>query len=286
MRVAVLITGLPRFLEQGSYRLKKIFENCNFTVDYYCHFWDNYEPNLNTEIEKYYNPVKKNITKYDSYITNIINIIKDKNAHCNLLHLFNDNFQNTFLFKPLLEYIGSYSKNIYGQYLSCFLGSKLINYDNYDIIIKTRSDVILKPIIPKKLEQCLQNILINPYFNNCIFPVWLKGTSQGVLFGDFCFVSPSPTWKNYSCNLEENLINLLTKDKLYLWDMSHNNMIPHYMWQKLSYRNNNNWLSITVSWPIDFNATLWRQNDHLDYKNSTWNNIEYWYRNNNLNNAQ
>jgi hypothetical protein len=101
MRVAILVTGQPRFLEEGAWWYKnKVFTGNNIQVDYYCYFWDDGSPDLKQRIENTFNPVRYHIADYNSIMKEFIRNVKAYNANnSTYLDLVPNNIRNSILFE-------------------------------------------------------------------------------------------------------------------------------------------------------------------------------------------
>jgi hypothetical protein len=280
MKIAYIVTGQPRFLKEGSIWTKQKLFNFPIDIDYYCHFWDNGDPNLKENILSTWMPKKFQIDNYDEHFNNFYQEVHAKNKNCPNLHLFPKDFQDSHLLVPELEHISPWSKNFYGQWLSTSLGSNLLDineYSEYDIVIKTRSDVIINLLPPSTWYRALGNIIKNPHFCDAIFPQWMHGDSKGIFLGDFTFIARSSIWLEYGRKMKNNLVELITDKKLYLYDISDSVLATHYLWQKLGRNAKAKWLSFQVVWPMSYKTCLWRENNHLSVNNSSYQEINNWY---------
>jgi len=283
MKIAYIVTGQPRFLEEGSYWVKnRLFNTLSYgsTIDYFCHFWDNDDILLEKRIIDTWRPKKFVIDKFENVISNLINIVKEKNINCNIWDLFPHSFRDTYMFYPSQEHISTFSKNFFGQFLSAYLATKMIGRElcNYDIVIKTRSDAIIKKMHDKIWLNSLGNLLKNPHFRDCIFPQWMHGDANGVFMGDLAFIARSDKWYEYTCNMFNNIIDVLTDKKLILYDLSlDQEMVTHYFWQKLGRNPGVKWLSFQVVWPMDYRICVYRPNNHLDINTCDYMDINNWY---------
>ena len=268
MRVAVLLTGQPRHLEQGAWWFKnRVFpDGCGIDVDYYCYFWDNGNPDLAQEIERTYAPVRYHIGNYDNVINNFIGRVKSKNKEIDDWYKIPDKFRTSFLFDVNEEYISNYSKNIWGQYLCANkITNMLGNMSDYDIVIRTRSDVAFKDMDTRFWMDAFNNMYRNPIFNDKMFAPWLYVDSGIPLFSDFAFISKPDVWHNFNKNIEQHAIDLITKDKI-LWyelEVSNFSQPPHWIWNKLAMYSKTNMLSFSVTWPMPFDCKLFRYDEDM-----------------------
>lgn len=268
MRVAVLLTGQPRHLEQGAWWFKnRVFPHgCGMDVDYYCYFWDNGNPSLSQEIEQTYSPVRYHIQNYNEVIEHFIDQVQSRNKHFNWSNV-PEKFQNVHLFNVDKPYISDYSKNIWGQYLCASKITKMVgDLSDYDIVIRTRSDVAFNNMDMRFWQDAFTNIYRNPIFDDKMFLPWLYVDSGIPLFSDFAFISKPQVWYQYNKDIEENCIRLATKDKA-LWyelEVSNFSQPPHWIWNKLAMYSKTNMLSFSVVWPMPFDCKLIRYNENVN----------------------
>ena len=275
MRIAILISGQPRFMRHGAEWLKRnVLQHTNgFEVDYYVHFWDNGDPNLENKLISTYNPIAYKIDNFDNHINEFRESIIDLNR------LYHDSFylvpkyiRENILFDT--PEITTYGQNFWGQFLSTHEVANLVkDYGSYDIVIKTRSDAIFSPMTPQLWHKSLSNLIKNPIFNKRIFVPWLHVTSGIPYFCDFAFISTPETWIRYSQNIKENCIRLATEDKplLYEFNLHEFHGISHWLWNKLAIYNQTEFLSYTVTWPMNFSVSLIR--DDTDILDKQYNDI-------------
>ena len=274
MKIAVLISGQPRYLKNvAEWNKNKLFQSHNgFEVDYYIHLWDNNGDNLATNIVKLYNPVDYVIGDYSSYLDDFKKTIIEQNK----------NYQDSFSLVP--RYIRDnilfdtnepteYGNNFWGQFLSTYEVSKLVDYSKYDFIIKTRSDAVINPMTPQLWHSSLSNVRRNPGFKERIFAPWLHTVSGIPHFCDFAFIAQPHVWEKYSKNLKDECILLATRDKALFYEFNLHSFygISHWIWNKLSIYNASEFLSYSVTWPMNFSVSLLR--DDIDISNMTYQEI-------------
>ena len=276
MKIAILISGQPRFVKQGSDWIKnRIFsQQYGYDVDFYVHFWDNGDPNLEQTIRDCYNPIDFQIDNYKKYIGKFKSEVIEKNKS------LQDDFKlvPTYVRENILFDTGEitqYGENFWGQFLSTYEVSNLVkNYHEYDIVIKTRSDAVLDPMSPDIWKKALRNIIRSPVFNTKIFTPWLQTVAGIPYFCDFTFISTPETWINYSRHLRDSCFRLATEDKplFYEFNLHEFHGISHWIWNKLSIYSSAGFLSFTVTWPMKFNgAALLR--DDFDTSNMSYDQI-------------
>lgn len=280
MRIAVLLTGQPRHLEQGSWWFKnKIFPNgCGIDVDYFAYFWDNGDIDLGNKIQKTYSPVRYHIDNYDNVINSFVDSVQSKNLE--LANWINvpSKYKDSFLFGVDKNHISNYSKNIWGQYLCAGkIATMLGNLSSYDIVIRTRSDVAFKNMDIRYWHDAFSNIYKNPIFDDKMFTPWLYVDSGIPLFADFAFISKPAVWHNFNKNIEENCIKLATINKA-LWyelEVSEFDHAPHWIWNKLAMYSKTNMLSFSVVWPMPFDCKLFRYDDPVNNLNFEYINHQF-----------
>ena len=89
MRVAVVLTGQPRYLEQSAWWWKnKVFPSHyqKLQVDYFCQFWQDNTDNLHTRIIQQFNPTQLVINNYHESLISFRQKIQTANENCNDWH--------------------------------------------------------------------------------------------------------------------------------------------------------------------------------------------------------
>lgn len=262
MRIAILISGQPRFLYEGSGWFKhKVFpESKNIKVDYYCHFWDNGDPNLENIVNETFSPVKYKIENYDNTIRQFIDKVQTENKKLNDWNNVPDS--NRFLQLFDQHEISPYAYNFWGQYLGASKLTELVGNlsGSYDIVIKTRSDAIFNNMSESLWLKCLSNIHRNPWLKDKMFSQWLYVNKGIPYIGDFAFIARPEVYYNFSKDIEQHCFKLATSDKA-LWkelEVANFEHPPHWIWSKLSMYSRSDWLSFGVVWPNPFNVVLVR----------------------------
>lgn len=272
MKVAVLLTGQPRHLEQGAWWFKnKVFPaGCGIDVDYFAYFWDDGSTDLDNRIQNTYAPVRYHIDNYESTINNFIEQVQQRNRAINNWANVPIKYKDYFLFGIDKSHISNYSKNIWGQYLCASKMATMVgNLSSYDIVIRTRSDVAFKNIDVRYWKDAFTNICKNPIFDDKMFTPWLYVDSGIPLFADFAFISKPSVWYNFNKNIEQNCFKLITDHKA-LWyelEISEFHHVPHWIWNKLAMYSKTNMLSFSVVWPMPFDCKLFRYNENLNNLN-------------------
>jgi hypothetical protein len=270
MRVAVLITGQPRLLEEGAWWWKnKVFPSSfqNLQVDYFCYFWNDGSDNLKERIQNSFNPVRYQIENYDAKISPFINQIQEYNKqNSQYLDLIPNNIKENLLFTE--EFISDYGKNFYGQFLAADGITKMVGNlsHQYDIVIKSRSDAIINPMEEKNWLAAFHNMHRNPIFHDKMFASWMYVDSGMPHVGDFAFFSLPSTWYNFSRNLKENLLKITTEQKAIFYELKIANyhFTSHWLWMKSSYHSKTHWLSFSVVWPTAFDSTVIRNKHDMN----------------------
>lgn len=120
MRIAVVMAGYPR-----TYKIcfSKFLENFifgeNYSIDFFLHFYDS---ELNQDILETYRPADW--------------ICEKEYYSC-------EKYRNLSYRNPEFGYIEKYKYNIYSQFKNNLLAFSLIPDDTYDVVVKTRYDLLL-----------------------------------------------------------------------------------------------------------------------------------------------
>ena len=270
MRIAVLVTGQPRFIEDGAWWFKnRVFPDHygKLKVDYYCHFWDDGSPDLESRIVNAYTPVKYQIVDYNPVIDNfllLINEYNSKNTHD--AELASCDVCKSILYDT--QGLTSWGRNFWGQYIATNGITNLVGdlTEKYDIVIKTRSDAVFNVLSEQDWYNCFSNIHNNPAFNNTMFAQWMHVRHGIPYIGDLAFISKPNLFYQFSKNIYTNCVDLATKDKALFYELiiaERQNSIHHWLWNKISNYSKSNWLSGTTMWPTKFSVTLLRENQNI-----------------------
>ena len=272
MKVAILITGQARFIDQGAWWLRnRVFpDGCGIDVDYFCHFWNDGSDNLIHRAKHVYATEHVTIDDYSTVLKNHMDYIihKNKTEYTDWSHV-PKHIQENMLFNT--DYITDYGKNWHGQYLSAGIATETYKDElsKYDIVIKTRSDCIMNDMSIREWKAAFSNIHKNPVLRDKIFPEWLYIKASQPFHGDFTFIARPSEWIRYGTNLIPGLRKICTKEKHWFkeTDVDAINFPSHWMWNKLSMYSKNDWLSFGVVWPTRYNVTLVRDEDFVYGKN-------------------
>jgi len=162
MKIAVLLFGQPRFIDMTKGLIRDEFNLPGHTVHFYAHFWDSigYIPRgeeTEYDTEELYEEIRESIPQFnfDSNFKNIrVQSYEDSdpgpslNEICEFMSFYSTKLHN----RPMT--IGKDISSLaykYGQHLSiknCFQKIKQYEQKNnfkYDVIVKTRTDIIYKP---------------------------------------------------------------------------------------------------------------------------------------------
>ena len=271
MKVAVLVTGQPRHLEQGAWWFKnRVFpDGCGIDVDYYGYFWDDGDPDLRSRIENTYAPIRYHIQNYDNVIDKFIDSVQNINQHLDWSYV-SDKFKHAHLFGVEKQYISNYAKNFWGQYICSGKITKMLGtLSNYDIVIRTRSDVAFKDMDVKYWTEAFENIYRNPIFDDKMFSPWLYIDSGIPLFSDFAFISKPDVWYKFNDNIEDHCLKLASEHKQLWYELQVSDFPepPHWIWNKLAMYSKTNMLSFSVVWPMPFDCKLIRYDEELHQLN-------------------
>lgn len=265
MKIAILLTGQPRHLEEGAWWFKnRVFPQHfqNIQVDYYCCFWDDKSPDLADRIKRAYNPVKFEIHNYRNTIIEFRNEVDEfykDNPEYNLDKLDEQITSNVCL----RAQDSAFANNFWGMFLCIDKATKMTGdlSSQYEIVIKTRADVIMNPMAEKYWLDSFKNIYRNTkVFGDKIMADFLY-IKQGIPFiGDFAFFAKPKNWYNYTKNFRENCLKLATVDNMHWYNERWTSEVPfpHKTWMYLSYYSGASWLSWHVVWPTPYANTLIR----------------------------
>jgi hypothetical protein len=265
MRIAVLVTGQPRFLEEGAWWFKnRTFPDHfkNLKVDYYCYFWNDGSPNLESRIVSSYNPIKYKIDDYNGIIDQFTSTIVGYNlSNPHYSELVQQHIHENILYSnnsPTL-----WGRNFWGQYFATAGITDLVGdlSEKYDIVIKTRTDAVFTPLSEQLWCNSFKNIQTNPAFNDKMFAPWMHIQHGIPHMGDFAFISKPDLFYQFSKNIYKNCIDIATKDKALFYELTitDHQYITHWIWNKISNYSKSNWLSFSIVWPTPFKITLLRQ---------------------------
>ena len=270
MRIAVLVTGQPRFIEDGAWWFKnRVFPDHygKLKVDYYCHFWDDGSPDLESRIVNAYTPVKYQIVDYNPVIDNfllLINEYNSKNTHD--AELASYDVCKSILYDT--QDLTSWGRNFWGQYIATNGITNLVGdlTEKYDIVIKTRSDAVFNVLSEQDWCNCFSNMHTNPALNDTMFVPWMQCIRGVSVIGDFAFISKPNLFYQFSKNIYTNCVDLATKDKALFYELkvaAHQDGVAHWVWNKISNYSKSNWLSFTTVWSTKFSVTLLRENQDI-----------------------
>ncbi len=265
MKIAILLSGQARYLEQSAEWWQKVFPKItgsHIEVDFFCHFWEEPGRDLYEECQRLFKPVKCFIQPYDDvfypHMYAIQNLNKKYDKHKELVP---DDVRSTLLF-PGSE-LSKYAYNFHAMFLSAAaIGKMCGELNEYDFVIKTRSDTVFNPMPEHHWMNLLHNMRKDIY-NNIIFSPWMRLHNGSGYFGDLAFISAPSTMYRYLKNLDDNLVNVCTKYKFLFGErlIESSSPIAHWMWHRLSMESKVDWLAISVVWPTPFNAALIRNNE-------------------------
>jgi hypothetical protein len=270
MRVAVVLTGQPRYLEQSAWWWKnKVFPSYyqKLQVDYFCQFWQDNTDNLHTRIIQQFNPTQLVINNYHESLISFRQKIQTANENCNDWHLVPVDVRRNVCFYD--DEMSEYGYNFHGMFLSnAYAAREFGELTEYDVIIKTRSDAVFNPLSENQWLSTFHNMLKNPTFNETIFSPWLRIKQGAPFFGDLAFIGKPKLMYQFMNNMDEHMFKMCTRDKHLFGELLINDykLIAHWMWHRLSLYSKTNWLSVGVVWPTSFNVTLIRHNEPVTDK--------------------
>jgi len=272
MKVAVLLSGQARHIEQGSAWWKeRCFPNWmqRTHVDYYLHLWDNGDNKLIEKAQSLYNAKVVHTSNYAECVEEHIGKVKTANENANDWWLLPDYVQHTVCYKT--DQMSQYTYNFAGMFLATAKMAETFEpyVNDYDIVIKTRTDCILNPMNEQHWLNLFNNMLRQKAFNDTIFTPWLRIRNGLPFFGDLAFVGKSKLMHNFMKDMDKSLVKLATQDKHLLSDYMIDPEIPfaHWLWSRLSMYSRTDWLAISVVWPVPFGSCLLRSDEYVLDKN-------------------
>jgi len=263
MKIAVLFTGQPRYLEQsGFWWREKTFPRSfqNIEVDYYCYFWDDGSDNLDDRIINAYQPVEYGIGDYNKSFHNHRHKIRLANENATDWHITNDYMKHIMCYQG--DSFDNFAYNFPGMYLASAEGARLFGeLSQYDIVIKTRSDNMLNNMQERQWMQLFSNMHRNAVFKDVLFTPWMRIRHGLPFMGDLCFIGKPNLMHSFLKNIDHQMVKLATVDKHLLSDFLIDPEIPfaHWLWSRCSLYSKTDWLSISVVWPVPFSSALLRQ---------------------------
>ena len=280
MRIAVLMSGQPRHMEQSAWWWQNRVFPKNFNnlhVDYFLNLWDDGSSNLSTKAKQLYNAKAVEISDYNVGFHHHRHLIKMKNKDATDWNLTNEYIRN------IVCYVGdefdSYAYNFPGMFLATARVAETFEpyKDHYDIVIKTRTDAVLNPMQEHHWGNLFNNMGRNSVFKDCIFSPWLRIRNGLPFFGDLCFLGKSDLMFNFMHKMDESLVKVSTTDKHLLSDYLIDPEIPfgHWMWSRLSMYSRTDWLALSVVWPVPFGCALIRNEGSIQEKSYQTLEIEY-----------
>ena len=272
MRIAVLMSGQARHIERSAefWRQRIMHGHLKqIKVDYFLHLWDNGDPNLKNYVKDLYQAKVVDISNYDDTVTEHIQNVKNGNDIATDWWLAPEYVQHTLCYRT--DQMSQYTYNFPGMYLATAKIAKTFEpyVQDYDIVIKTRTDCVLNPMSEHHMIQLYANMLRNPVFRDVIFTPWLRIRNGLPFFGDLAFVGKPNLMQNFMKDMDKSLVKLATKDKHLLSDYMIDPEIPfpHWLWSRLSMYSRTDWLAISVVWPVPFGTCLLRSDEPVLDKN-------------------
>ena len=267
MKIAVLLHGQPRHLEQGAWWFKnKVFPEHfkNMQVDYFGAFWTDGTRDLRQRIENTYNPVRYHVFNYEEYWRKFYNQCNEYHKDNDISNFLPGHIRHNVLCVDDIHNVSKFQKNFWGQFISAGLVTNLTGNlsSEYDIVIRTRTDVAFKPMSEKLWIDTFNNMNTNPTFDNKIFADWMHVQHGRGLLGDFAFFSKPDVWYNFAKNIHNNCLSIATENCLLWYDETlekeKSTLFPHKAWTNLSVISHTDWLSFHVVWPSPYASTLIR----------------------------
>lgn len=245
-KIAVVLCGQARYLEEGAWWFKnRVFpESDELQVDYYCYFWGDNEVDLPKRIVNTFNPVKYGIGDYNKSFHAHRHAVRMTNKDIEWDETIDPFVQNVICYKP--DDFDKYSYNFPGMFLSSAEAFRMIGketLDQYDVVIRTRSDV------------CIENVNINNWKNiirnfqpNSIHCHWIECYRGINVIADLAFYGKSDTMWEYFNDFDSKLYRLATTHKNVFSDYSIiedknkiNVPLGHVVWTKASLFSETRW---------------------------------------------
>ena len=267
MRIAVLLHGQPRHLEQGAWWFKnKVFPKHfkNIQVDYFGAFWNDGTPDLRQRIESTYNPIRYHVFNYEEYWQKFYNECNEYHNNNDISNFLPGHIRHNVLCVDDIHNVSKFQKNFWGQFISAGLVTNLTGNlsGEYDIVIRTRTDVAFKPMSEKLWVDTFNNMNTNPTFVDKIFADWMHVQHGRGLLGDFAFFAKPHVWYDFAKNIYNDCISIATENCLLWYDETlekeKSTLFPHKAWTNLSVVSHTDWLSFHVVWPSPYASTLIR----------------------------
>lgn len=267
MRIAIVVTGQPRFFEQGAWWLRnKVFPiGSGIQAEYFCHFWNDGSLNLEDRVKEAYGTDNVVIEDFDSQINNHMGFIQEQNEKYDDWTGIPSNYQENMLFNT--PGVTTYGKNWHGQYLSAGRATEIWSEEflDYSIVIKTRSDCVMNNMSIQEWLHAFGNMHRNPQLSNMLYANWLYVKAGLPYHGDFVFVGRPEIWNQYGKSIIPGLRTLCTRDKFYFREINEtdDSYVSHWAWNKINVYSKNDWLSFTTTWPTSFNSALIRKDNFV-----------------------
>lgn len=251
VRIAVLLTGSPRFVKEGAEWWYNKSMPSDATIDYYGHAWDSHDYIGRT---RYYNADNKIINseyfkhwnftdfKLSTYSVNIpeFQTIRNSNSQLSKFLLWEDRRDHL---------------------LSVIQANDLLikSGKTYDIVIVMRYDTVIKdgcldkaiPFIIEfkdvhttKFHRGYDKALYWNVNNPVIFTPWVQVRQGLPVMQDYMFICTYSDWATYSHNLQEKYRNILNKDIRILEPLHYieSTYIPHILWAFIGLYTNANFV--------------------------------------------
>ena len=266
MRIAVLMGGQARYLKQSAeWWNNRIFpdEFKRLKVDYFFNLWEENQPeDLADQIKKLFPKAKAvELSSYNTAFHYNRHVIKTENRNANDWNLVSEYCKHLICYYG--DHLDDFAYNFPGMYLSSSNVARTFEpfKDEYDIVIKTRTDNFLNPMTEQHWLNLTNNMYRNPVFKDCIFTPWLRVRNGLPFMGDLCFLGKTHLMQNFLINIDEQYRKLATTDKHMLSDFLVDPEIPiaHWLWSRFSMYSRTDWLAVSVVWPVPFSSALLRQ---------------------------
>lgn len=238
LKLAVLLTGSPRFVPQGAEWWFHKSMPKNIDIDYYGHCWNTHDPIGS----KYYNST--NIQLNEDYFKCWPFRDFEMSEHTTDLDLYDSVKKEDTLLSRFLLWDQRRDHTVSVHHASHLMQKSSITYDavlimRYDTILKPNSlDNVLTYVLQYKdnanqFHKGHDKALYYNENNPCIFTPWVQVRQGLPVMQDYMFLCSFKDWMTYTAgNLYEQYRRLLNEDKAFLepTNFVHTIYHPHVFW--------------------------------------------------------
>lgn len=274
MRLAVLLTGSPRFVPHGARWWFKHAMPTNWKIDYYGHCWNSHDP---IGSSRYYDKetVEINAKYFECWPFTDFKLTE----YTTDLNLYDSVQNEDTLLKRFLLWEDRRDIIISAHYAT----EMMLEQDKeYDAVLMMRYDTILKPgsldkVLPLVLNYKNNTNLFHKgqdkalYYNEtnpCIFTPWVQIRQGLPVMQDYMFLCTFKDWVTFTGkNLYEQYRRLLNEDKAWLepTNFVHTIYHPHVFWafiglySKANFIANNDLGAVALREDVDIDTTTYNE---------------------------